>query len=255
MNKTSLHLAMLFTATLLLAACSPARTGLSGSTLGMNTNPGIAVSVSPTCIPTENGRLWASATTDDLVNSPLISFSYVFYRDADRPEAVLYTAIATLQDVGTWNFVPQPSRIPHTFGPVTRIADASLFGTVRNLCIPADSDWASLTMAEQGKNMPKEWLARRWVYSLDESTRAMAEYREPKPDWLETGSKGILLISEKNSDYLREFEKRANAAFSFAKTHTGSNEGLPSMNGPIPDVADLAGEIIKVSRSDDSGLN
>ena len=238
--------------TVLLGACSPARTGVSGSTLTMNTTPGIRITAAAPFSPTDHGSLWVTPRTDSMTDSPLASFTYAVYANSAQPDAVAYAAIVTLSDAVNWGFTPQPQKLPFSFGPLHPVAEHGLFGSVQNLCIPASSDWASEFLQAKGAKTPGAWLAQRWVYDLGQGIRAIAEYREPKPDWLDASSRDILLVDEKDLTALREFQKRATVVFT-ASPLSGDNIIQPVLvERPIPDVATLAGEITRTDRGGDS---
>ncbi|MDR3073937.1 MAG: hypothetical protein LBV01_04325, partial [Deltaproteobacteria bacterium] len=94
------------------------------------------------------------------------------------------------------------------------------------------------------------WLAKRWIFSLTNDARAMAEYREPWPDGLEIPESEVMLLHDAQAEFLRAFERRALAAFSFGGERgefSGAPKAKPSWNVPesLPDVEKLVGEVLR----------
>lgn len=259
--RTCLALICLPLACLALAACSPARTGLIDGTLTTNMRPAVSVTAAQPFVPADSGRLWVQPGTDQMTMVANASVDFAVYTDpAAAPNARLaYAAVIRLEDRDTWAFFPDPGNLPGSFGTVRTPDLTSRDGAVYTLSVPAQGDWASDLVTANGFPAPERWIAQRWVFMPDTDVRVIAEYREPWPDGFEAPAGDIMLLRDRDAEFLRSFEKRASAVFVFS-ADTGDFSGAPAparrWNLPRtgPDVPRLAGEIMRLESSDsDSG--
>lgn len=255
--KTLFHLLAVFSASLLLAACSPARTGVVNGTLTTNVRPAVSISANAPFVLADSGRLWLSPVTNAVPGLADASFDYAVYTDPSVSPAsrFAYAAIIRLQDMETWNFTPQRS-LPGAFGAKQRTARIAHGGFMYTLHVPsghADAalggDWASDLLAANGVTPPSAWIAKRWVYDVDRGARAIAEYREPWPADLDVPEEDLLLVGSEDLEFLRDFERRALAAFSMT-ADIGDFPGIPETRtawkrpASLPDAVRLAGDIV-----------
>lgn len=206
-------------AVLLLSACTGAKTGvLPDGTLSTNLRPSISIKANAPFALVDAGRVWASLKTDMTPGATDASFDYAVYANpASSPaSAFAYAGILKLSDNESWEFLPQGNGLPGIFG--ARKGEASMrSGFIYTLHVPAPNDWASELLAANGVTVPEAWIAKRWLFSLDNDVRAMAEYREPWPDGLDAPEAAdVTLLGESQAAFLREFERRALAAFTFS---------------------------------------
>lgn len=217
-------------ASLLLAACTGAKTGvLPDGTLTTNLRPAISIKAKAPFALADSGRVWAFPKTDMLPGSTDASFDYAVYADpsSSPASAFAYAGILRLSDNDSWEFVPQGNGLPGVFG--ARKGEASVgSGFVYTLYVPTRNDWASELLAANGVVVPQAWIAKRWLFSLDKDVRALAEYREPWPDGLDMpeGS-DVILLDESQATFLRDFERRAVAAFSFSTAPGDFGDAVP----------------------------
>lgn len=256
--KISVRIFSLFFACITLAACSPARTGVIGGTLTTNLRPAIGISVGKPFILADSGRVWAMPKSNLQTNFANASFDYAVYTDPSVSPAnrFAYAAIIRLTDKEHWTFQPE-TVIPGVFGRTTVPAVRGREGKGFTVRVERAGDWAGELLALNGARGPSVWLAKRWVFVLDTDARAIAEYREPWPEGLEAPERGIMLLRDSDAEYLRGFEKRAEAVFSFG-TDPGDFTGAPpaaKWNHPReePDVAALAGEVMYLENGDSDG--
>ena len=241
---------VLVLAALSLFACSPARTGVVDGALTTNLTPGMSVRANAPLAMADNGRIWISQKNpDDFMNEALVAFDYAVYTEpgispADR---FAYAAIIHLEDPKSWTFVPQGAALPGSFGGIQPFGPASYGGTMHTLCVAGTGDWASDLLAANGANPPEFWLAKRWVFNLNNEGRVLAEYREPWPSILEKPGKEVPLWQEKSIAYLRDFEQRATGAFSISAAQGAFSEkplsGRWQKAQVRPDVVRLVGDI------------
>lgn len=243
-----------------ISACSPARTGVIDGTLTTTYRPGLAVRAETPLTLASSGRVWALIKGDDITALSSAMFDYALYADpAVSPvEKFAYAAFIRLEDNRGWMFLPQGHGLPGQFGAVKPVLPEGREGKMYTLHVPAAKDWASEMLRENGHTPPEAWLVKRWIFSLDSDARAMAEYREPWPEYLEASSSDIMPLRDSHADYLRNFEKRAVAAFTFDAT-TGDFGGVaqpaPGWKTPRvdPAVSRLVGDVIRITHGNDSG--
>lgn len=253
--KPYARIVVLVAASALLAACSPARTGVVNGTLTTNLRPAISISANAPLALADSGRVWVSPKTHEVLGAATASFDYAVYTDSSASPAAkfAYAAIIRLEDMKDWNFVPQGKSLPGSFSAKKKVDPQSREGTLYTLHVPSAGDWASEFLAVNGIPVPGAWIAKRWVFSLDTGFRALAEYREPWPADLEIPDSDIILLRDSQAEFLREFERRAIASFAFdpaAGDFAAAPPAAAWKQSPVlPDVAKLAGEIIYNDRS------
>jgi len=246
---------MFFAASLLVAACSPARTGVVNSTLTTNQRPAISIEPQPPLRLADSGRVWVSPKTNLLPGAATASFDYALYTDpaVSTASVMAYGAIIRLEDRDRWMFSPQGKALPGSFGVGKKIEGMGREGSLYTLHVPSAGDWASELLTANGKPVPEAWIAKRWLFSLDSELRGLAEYREPWPADLDVPTSDIMLLRPEHADFLREFDRRAYAAFRLGPESHEFFSPPPSaiwIASPIhPDVARLAGEILAIENS------
>lgn len=250
-----------FFASLLFAACSAGRTGVVGGVLTTNQRPAISIAVKAPFTLADCGRVWASPRTMEVPGSVTASFDYAVYTDGTVSPAakIAYAAIIRLEDAERWNFVPQGNTLPGSFGVRQGAGPVDRAGALYTLHVPAAGDWASELLAANGTAVPHAWIAKRWLFSLDKGTRAMAEYREPWPADLDVPQTDLMLLSASNAEFLKAFETRALAVFSF-DTAVGDFSGPAPTSGwhasPVPpDVKNLSGDVISTENASSGSFN
>lgn len=258
--KTYARMVAILAASILLAACGAQRTGVLNNTLTTNVKPAITITAHAPFAVVDAGRVWAVPKTDVTPGMADTSFDYAVYASptASVSTAFAYAAILRLDDSANWEFVPKGSRIQGSFGARKKVEPAKRDGAVYTLHVPPAGDWASALLAENGHAIPEAWIAKRWMFSLDSASRAVAEYREPWPAGLEVPESDIMLLRESHAVFLQEFEKRAFAVFSFDTSTSDFGETPPRVStwkrSPVsPNVERLAGDVIQVDRSMSDG--
>jgi hypothetical protein len=253
--KISTRLMMVFAASLLVAACSPARTGVVNSTLTTNQRPAISIEPQAPLRLADSGRVWVSPRTDVVPGMATASFDYAVYTDpaASASSVLAYAAIIRLEDRDRWMFAPQGKALPGSFGNGKKFQEVCREGFLYTLHVPGAGDWVSELLTANGKAVPEAWIAKRWVFSLDSELRGLAEYREPWPADFDVPALDIVLLRPEHADFLREFDSRAQAAFGFSPESQEFSGPPPSAAwtaAPVhPDVARLVGEVLAVDNS------
>ena len=254
---------LMFLACLSLWACAPSRTGVVNGMLTTNVRPAIGVTANKPFTLADSGRIYAQPETNVNTAVANATFDYAVYTDpaVSPAERMAYAAIIRLEESDAWAFFPDAGKLPNSFG-ATRAPDfTGREGDVYTLCIPAEGDWASALVTANGAKSPAQWLAARWVFITDTDTKAIAEYREVWPEGLETPTTDMMLLYDKDAEYLRAFEKRARTVFSFDSSpgdFSSYAPASPRWNLPRmdPNIPALAGEIMSLENSDsnsDSG--
>lgn len=239
-------------ASLFLAACTGAKTGvLPDGALTTNQRPAISIKANAPFALVDAGRVWASPKTDMLPGSTNASFDYAVYAEpASSPaSAFAYAAILKLTDNENWEFMPQSNNLPGVFGG--RKGEAGMrSGYSYTLHVPASDDWASELLAANGVAVPQAWIGKRWLFSLDTDVRALAEYREPWPAGLAMPEGAdVVLLDEGQAAFLRDFERRAVAVFSFTPAPGDFKSAAPRVSAwnkapVLPNIEKLMGDII-----------
>lgn len=242
----------LLLAACLLAACSPARTGVLGNTLTTNVKPPISITGQGTLVVKAHGTLRPDTATDSLTVRESVAFNYAFYADgsppADAPSnRFAYAVIARVSNTKLWRFQP-PEKMNGAFSEQTVVLNGIGFSE-QLLRVSSEKDWGSGVWRENGRPVPDYWLAKRWVTHLDEGTRAVMEYREEWPDAMSYVSAEMIVLGGSAGEALSAFIKRADAAFLAEKKAGDFNqaETPPSVYRvpqKDPDVARLVGEVI-----------
>lgn len=262
MRRVSQAVALLFAATC-FAACSPARTGVIGSTLTTNERTAISITANPPLTLADAGKVWAVPKSNMMTTFGNASFDYAIYTEKGVSPAtrMACAAIIRLTDKERWAFQPQ-TNIPGTFGRETVPDYDGRDGRGYTLRVTAAGDWVSDVLAVNGTTPPQTWLAKRWVFVLEQNVRAIAEYREAWPENLEApGGRDVTLLRDRDVEALRAFENRAEKAFRFSADE-GIFTGAPQASTWVmprtdPDVAALAGEVmyLEFHGSGNSGLD
>ncbi|CAK7068638.1 MAG: hypothetical protein DELT_01772 [Desulfovibrio sp.] len=257
--KAYIRFALLLVCVAAVAACSPARTGVIGQSLTTNLKPGMAITANAPLTFVSGGRVWASLKGDDIAPISSASFDYALFADpaVSPAQKFAYAAFVRIDERENWMFQPQGHGLPGQFGAVKPVLPPQCEGRMYTLHVPSQGDWASDVLTENGQTPPEVWLVKRWVFSLDSDLRAMAEYREPWPEFLEAPTSEIMLLRDTNAEYLRDFERRALAAFSFDAT-LGDFSTVPQtaaawkMPRTTPDLSRLVGDVLRLTQGDDA---
>ena len=220
MNKLILQLfsALLLPVLLALAGCAGSvRHGVTETGFYSTGMPRIEVEFDSALVLVDYGKLWAPVPSDDTMQSPTGSFAWSFHV-AEEDGYVKGTAHVILSDLpgNGWSFEKE------TWGTsrhllLSKSNGLGLFWTEHILYIPAEGDWFSALLHENGKEIPRVWIAKRWSATLvNDTTRFLVEYREPAPESLlqnlESGltDKSILWMGAVKE--LEEFSRRAEAS-------------------------------------------
>ena len=233
-----------------LAACTPARTGVIGNTLTTNVKPRISITGLAPLGLLSHGRQWTRAATDVTAITAPVTLDYAVFADSrpNAPPSLAHAAIARIEDPGRWRFMPSADSV-EAFSASRAKLDGMDF-VVQLLREPAADDWAGGVWRESGYAVPEYWLAKRWVAHMDDATRAVMEYREPWPDCLPEFLPGMVMVSESAYQCLNEFVFRADAAFLVERKGGDfkTGEALPGSTFmgpvPLPDLQKIMGGIV-----------
>ena len=236
----------LLLAACLLTACTPARTGIIGNTLTTNVKPGISITGQSGLTVESHGRMRprSAATTTTAIAD--FTVDYAFFTDADDAGRFAYAAIVRIDAEKQWYFQP-----PRPFDEAFQVSDSTEGGfhwSAQLLRVASDKDWANGLWMDMGGDSPTHWLAKRWVTHLNDTTRAIMEYREPWPEGMNTLPTNTLLLTESAAATLQAFIARADAAFLAEKKLGEFNKSEQPAKATTPrvpmDIARMAGTII-----------
>lgn len=219
----------LLLAACLITACTPARTGVIGNTLTTNVKPEISITGQAPLLLQSSGRLRPNSGMTTTSDSVGFTFDYAFFTDNNAEERFAYAAIVRIDNAG-WLFHP-PARFDGAFALNDRNL-GDFHWTVQLLRVAGDNDWASGVWEDASKGgvttgTPKFWLAKRWVAHLDDTARAVMEYREPWPDVLRMLNETMPLLSDSAAAFLQQFEVRADSAFVVEKKRGEFDRNMP----------------------------
>ena len=242
----------------LLTACTPARTGIVGNTLTTNVKPLVSITGLAPLSVLAHGTLRPEAVTDRMGSNEMVTFDYALFADngeTNRPvERFAYAAIVRLAHPNAWRFHP-----PVESGTALSSGSVSLDGLAfmhEILRTPSLDDWSSDIWRENNRDVPEQWLVKRWTAHLNESVRVVMEYREPWPDTLRPLSTSAVVASGPGADALLAFIERADAAFKVEKKGGTFDKSTPPPGTRLaipkkdPDVAKLVGTVM--ARDNDS---
>ncbi|GHV54102.1 hypothetical protein FACS1894206_06150 [Deltaproteobacteria bacterium] len=263
MVQTSIRNISLLLAASLLAACSPARTGVIDGRLTTNLKPAIGIKAGAPFAVAANGRLWVNQHGQEITADVLVSVDYAFYTDkAVSPSSCFaYAAIMRLDSAPYWVFVPQGHPLRGMFGVRKKLDPPVREGSVYSLRVAGADDWASNVLLANGHEAPEAWLAKRWVFSVSDGVRAMAEYREPWPKDMTVPEGNTGLVGDREIAYLRDFDNRANVfrfdaeRGDFSEVKASVGQSAWKMPETVLDVEKIVGEVIQSRPGGDSSFD
>lgn len=246
----------------MLSGCSPARTGLTGNTLSTNTRPAISITANEPLQPMASGRLWITmANNRDMLRSSTAAFNYAVFSEPNGSGLVTRHAHATLTQLNddmNWRFQPDTWRESNAFTFSRNSALEGYRWTMQTLRVPSRGDWFSDLWVANGREVPEVWLAKRWGALLNNSNKAVLEYREPWPDCLEAVDMDLLIISGDGAACLSGFNSRAANAFTTAAENAPLSDTPPAsvltiMPAGSPDSLRLVGGLTETGIGSSSG--
>lgn len=236
--------------TLLLAACTPARTGVIGNTLTTNVKPEISITGMAPFSVRDYGRMLVESGPPDGEGTANLTVDYAFFADRDHADRLAYAAIVRITNDNFWHFQP-PAKFDDAFSE-SRQHLGGFQWSEQLLRVASEKDWGSGAWEDLGGPVPEFWLVKRWVTHLDKSVRAVMEYREPWPKAMRIFS-GTVIVSDEANAALRQFLARADTAFAVEKKRGEFDKNSPKPNtakGRIPlNVAAAIGTVIRVQNS------
>ena len=242
--------ARILTATLLLAACTPARTGVIGNTLTTNVKPEISITgIAPFSIR-DHGRMLVESGLPSGEGTASLAVDYAFFADEDHPDRLAYAAIVRITNDTFWHFQP-PAKFDEAFSE-SRQPLGGYQWSEQLLRVARGKDWASGAWEDLGGSVPEFWLVKRGVTHLNNTVRAVMEYREPWPAAMRVFS-GTVIVSDEADAALQEFLGRADAVFTVEKKRGQFNTNSPktaTVKSRIPlDAAKTIGSVIQNNNS------
>lgn len=250
---------LLFSLSLVVAACSPSRTGMNGNTLTTNARPYVSMTANAPLALQGTGRLWISGEVTSKLSTPLVSLDYALFSDnASGPVTnSAHIFLAKIQDSTAWYFTPDSWPLCGIVASGLTLGADVLPWPSRIIKTPAAGDWISEMWRANGRNVPEYWIVKRWAAILDSDTKAIMEYREPWPDCLEEYLPGSIMFSGDNGQCLHHFLKRSAEAFSvgFEPAAFPNGSSLPpglKPSGTMPATKNLIGEISRYAAGGDN---
>ncbi len=245
---------------LLLAACSPARTGLIGNTLTTNVRPLISITAQPPLTPLAHGRLHASGYGPAKNDPVALSFDFALFADpeveartgsAEPGAAVERFSLAAILRITeqSLQFQPKGQKAYNAFS-ISKVRLNGIDWTEELLRISSGGDWAAAVWRENGRAVPEFWLTKRWTAHLADRTIAVMEYREAWPACLAPISRDVLIQNDPGGTCLQDFLNRADAAFRADRSggdFKGEVKTPPSslrLPREMPDITAMAGELV-----------
>ena len=232
---------------LLLAACTPARTGVVDGSLASTLYPPISVEVDSSLVLHGHGREWVTLATNLLTTRPLGSFDYAVYSGGGAEGPVTRHAHVIFlrpENTWTWVFVPESQGM---LGALYYRQTAMDGMTVTEQIMPvsAKGDWLSALWRANGREVPERWLARRFSATPDRALRVVAEYREPWPACLPEDAASRLLVP---GECLEDFLQNSGDIFTFIRSVRDADAIVSAPSGLktpeiSPNTRKLAGEL------------
>jgi len=242
--------ARVLAATLLLAACTPARTGVINNTLTTNVKPEISITGMAPFSVRNHGRMLVESGPPSGEGTASLAVDYAFFADKDHMDRLAYAAIVRITNDTFWYFQP-PAKFDEAFSE-SRQPLGGYQWSEQLLRIAPEKDWASGAWEDQGGSVPEFWLVKRWVTHLNKSVRAVMEYREPWPAAMRVFS-GAIIVSDDANTALQEFLGRADTAFAVEKKRGEFDNNSPrttTAKSRIPlNVAKTIGTVIQSNNS------
>lgn len=241
----------LLLAACLLTACTPARTGVIGNTLTTNVKPEISITGQAPLAVRASGRLRPNSGMGAISDSADFTFDYAFFADNNAEQRFAYAAIVRIDNERRWLFQP-PARFDGAFAVSDRIVGGFQW-SIQLLRISSDKDWASdvwksLDGDAPASGEPEFWLAKRWITHLNDTTRALMEYREPWPGNVAVLGEDTVLLSDSAAATLQQFDARAETAFLVEKKRGEFDANTPQPKAAKPrvpvNIAAMAGTVI-----------
>ncbi len=250
----------LFLGLALAAGCSPARTGVAGNTLSTNTKPPISITAKAPLRLMASGSLAVSIPNDkETLSSAVISFPYAVFGEGDASGPVTrhaHAILAKLEDSQNWSFQPDTVWKPRNASITSSKGPDGYTWTTQLLLVPSQGDWFSDLWVANGRSVPKIWLAKRWSALLDDTTKAIYEYREPCAGCLPEDALAFPLLDADSAARLKEFSNRAAAFTTSAQntplTDTAPEQTLRARPEKLPNAGKLVGEALARSSKDSS---
>ncbi len=233
---------------LLLAACSPAFTGVSGEGLVRTGYPRAVITAEPPLRLMAYGRRYVTLKSDIMMLQPTGAFDYAVYSDStDGPVTKsAHSIILRPTDERRWRFVLESWKAPNAFAMSSTGFDGMTW-TEQLMTVPSEGDWFSDMWRASGREVPERWLVKRFSATPAEYVRMVAEYRESWPACLPDEIQWLELVPNAG-ECLGPFLKRADAAFSIQRGSAGSvaAPAAPSIltePSSSPNPTKLAGEV------------
>lgn len=229
-----------------LSGCTPAMSGISGTSLTRTAYPRLTMTANPPLVLQGHGRQWVSLPTEFLGLEPSGVMDYAVYGEGQEGPITRHAHVLVVEPTNdrAWYFQPEGHGTPGalTFG---RQVLGGYTWTAQVLRVNGPTDWFSAMWAASGRETPELWIARRFSGTPTSTTRTVAEYREPWPECLDPEVTHLLLVSK---SCLEGFFERSEAAFSL-DMHGMENIETPSAASQLrkpdfaPDIRRLAGEL------------
>ena len=220
--------------------------GVAGTTLVRGEYPRLSIAANAPLTLHAHGKVWVDLPTEFLGVRPsgIMNFAVYGQSEGNALASHAHALYVTPTEGHAWVF--QPESYPTSGGlTIGRKVINDYTWTTQLIRVPAETDWFSAMWRESDYTVPSAWLARRFSASPDQTTRVVAEYREPWPECLDPEIKKLAFIRE---ECLGDFMRRSEAVFSL-QMHTVENTDAapgPSLlqRPPFsPDMRKLAGEL------------
>ena len=193
-----------------LSGCTPAMSGISGTSLTRTAYPRLTMTANPPLILQGYGNQWVSLPTEVLGIDPSGVMDYAVYGEGREGPINRHGHVMVVRPNSTaWYFQPEGSRTHGTVATGRKVVGDYTW-TAQVLRVNGATDWFSAMWAESGREIPEFWIARRLSGTPESATRVVAEYREPWPECLDPETENLLLVRR---SCLEDFFKRADEAF------------------------------------------
>ena len=233
---------------LILSACSPAITGVTGNSLTRNNFPSATITANEPLQLLGYGRQFVTLRSDILTLRPTGIFDYAVFSDSKEGPVTrsAHSIMLRPTDQNQWRFVLESWRGPNTFFMRGTGFDGMNW-TEQLMSVTSQGDWFSDMWVASGREVPERWLAKRFSATPADFVRMVAEYREPWPDCMAPDIRSLELVSNAD-ECLGPFLKRADTAFSIqrAALDTSVPPAGPSvltLPPTAPNATRLAGEV------------
>ena len=233
---------------LMLSACTPAFTGVTGNSLTRNNFPTGTITANEPLRLVAHGRQFVALRSDTMTSRPTGFFDYAVFSDSTEGLVTrsAHSIMLRPTNANQWRFTMETWRGPNTF-VIRNTGFDGMNWTEHLMSVPSQGDWFSDMWVASGREVPERWLVRRLSATPASFVRMVAEYREPWPPCMDPDIRSLDLVSNPG-ECLAPFLERADAAFTIQRAALDpaippAGPSVLTLPSSAPNAARLAGEV------------